>query len=218
MFWFESTTCLSHHSRSLTSTSMQSEAYGTNMYRVLLFPYQSAVPILYPSIFLPMFRMSLPSIKTGLHPCSAPPTRDPPEFLSSSPSCALPATRVPPGGFAPAGAPPAPLPRTGTSTTAATGASRAERHGPSPAASRRRRSWTKSAPRAHRVGGACEGTWRKRARALGEGRRRDSGGRGLDEGKVGADFVEGVVGGMGKKSRRERKRGHTTSKEINTLE
>ena len=43
-------------------------------------------------------------------------------------------------------------------------------------------------------------------------------GRGLDEGKVGADFVEGVVGGMGKKSRRERKRGHTTSKEINTLE
>ena len=44
-------------------------------------------------------------------------------------------------------------------------------------------------------------------------------GRGLDEGgKVGADFVEGVVGGLGKKSRRERKRGHTTSKEINMLE
>ena len=93
------------HTTRFTSTSMQSEAYGTNMYRVLLFPYQSAVPILYPSIFLPMFRMSLPSIKTGLHPCSAPPTWDPPEFLSSSPSCAPPATRVPLRRLRPSGSP-----------------------------------------------------------------------------------------------------------------
>lgn len=53
---------------------------------------------------------------------------------------------------------------------------------------------------------------------LGGGEEKRWVGRGLDEGKVGADFVEGVVGGMGKKSRRERKRGHTTSKEINMLE
>ena len=36
------------HTTRFTSTSMQSEAYGTNMYRVLLFPYQSAVPISFP--------------------------------------------------------------------------------------------------------------------------------------------------------------------------
>ena len=92
-FWFlfESTTCLSHHSFHVhfyAKRSLRNEHVSC-----------SAVPI------LPMFRMSLPSIKTGLHPCSAPPTWDPPEFLSSSPSCAPPATRVPLRRLRPSGSP-----------------------------------------------------------------------------------------------------------------
>ena len=203
MFLFESTICLSHHSRSFTSTSMQSEAYGTNMYRVLLF--------LYPSYFPNVCSFYKDRSSSMLRPPHLEPTRVP-QFLTElrSPrdtraSAAASPQREPRRG---------PLPRTGTSASAATGASRADRQRPTPAASRSRRSCSKSAPRAHRVGRGRERAWRKRARGLGEGRRRDGWGEGWMRGRLERILLKELLGEWAKRAEERGREGTLHQKKL----
>ena len=211
-FWFlfESTTCLSHHSFHVhfyAKRSLRNEHVSC-----------SAVPIsICCSYILPMFRMSLPSIKTGLHPCSALPTReDPPEFLSSSPSCAPPATRVPPGGFAPAGAPPAPPPEAwylynrcdwgvkgrGTGTV-------------SDGVTKQAALYEKCSPGPSGRSGACERAWRKRAReAWGRRRRRDGWGEGWMRGRLERILLKELLGEWAKRAEERGREGTLHQKKL----
>ena len=198
------------HTTRFTSTSMQSEAYGTNMYRVLLFLYPSYVPNV--SSF---YKDGSSSMLRPPHPG---PTRVP-QFLTELRSArdTRAARRLRPSG-SPAGAPPEDtyllrrcdwgVASRVTGLTSGGVQKRAElKQKCSPGPSGRSVGVRASAPEARAsLGGGEEKRWV---------------GRGLDEGKVGADFVEGVVGGIcvtfcgfrkrARKCRREGERHHFKS-------
>ena len=179
-FLFESTTCLSHHSRSLTSTSMQKRSLRNEHVSC------SAVSMSICCSYIISFY--LPSVGAGLRPCSAPPPPgDPPEFLSCSRSCAPPATRVllrrlRPSGC-PAGAPPEDKyldERCDWGVASLTGAGSGGGGVQKKAALKQ-----KCSPGPSGRSGACERAWRKRARGLGGRRRRDGWGEGWMRGGEG---------------------------------